>query len=282
MWIVEKKADSMQFVGGASGKNLEAWVERVAVPRHRLAERGENVQIRRALAKHFDDAGFEVTVQGAFENVVALPPRVGPISIVAAHFDSVPRSPGADDNASGVAVMMEVARLLADRAVGFVAFNAEEDGLLGSQDFVTNALPGIRHRIEAVHVLEMVGYRSSEPASLPMPWQPPSTRIGDFIALLGNDDSNAMVDAVIDARHPMQTRVIGAKTWGPIHRLLPDLTRSDHFPFWTAGMRAMLWTDTGNFRNPHYHRTTDTPETLDYAFMRDVANALTSTLRRQA
>jgi hypothetical protein len=47
--------------------------------------------------------------------------------------------------------------------------------------------------------------------------------------------------------------------------------RSDHLPFWNAGLPAVLWTDTGNFRNPHYHRASDTPATLDYAYMRDVA-----------
>jgi hypothetical protein len=65
--------------------------------------------------------------------------------------------------------------------------------------------------------------------------------------------------------------VLGAKTWGPLYRLFPDLARSDNFPFWSAGLAALLWTDTGDFRNPNYHRPTDTPDTLDYEFMRDVA-----------
>ena len=68
--------------------------------------------------------------------------------------------------------------------------------------------------------------------------------------------------------------LVAAKTWGPLHRVFPDLTRSDHFPFWNAGLPAVLWTDTGNFRNPNYHRATDTPDTLDYGFMREVAELI--------
>jgi hypothetical protein len=58
-----------------------------------------------------------------------------------------------------------------------------------------------------------------------------------------------------------------------------DITRSDHFPFWQAGLRAVLWTDTANFRNPHYHRPSDLPETLDYEFMARVTELLIEVLK---
>ncbi|MFO0668592.1 MAG: M28 family peptidase [Polyangiaceae bacterium] len=74
-------------------------------------------------------------------------------------------------------------------------------------------------------------------------------------------------------------RVLGAKTWGPMHRVFPDLTQSDHFAFWQRGLPATLWTDTAYFRNPNYHQPTDTPDTLDYAFMRDVAELLVAVVR---
>ena len=198
--------------------------------------------------------------------------------MVAAHFDSVPNCPGADDNASGVAVMLEVARLLSrlKLPVGFIAFNAEEDGMLGSQDFVLNGMHDLECPISMVHVLEMVGFRSQSgtPQPIPLPWVPKSLRTPDFIGLLGRGKSNVVIDQAANCRAAPELRLLGTKTWGPLHRLFPDLARSDHFPFWEASLPAVLWTDTANFRNPHYHRRTDTPETLDYAFMSEIAAVL--------
>ncbi len=91
------------------------------------------------------------------------------------------------------------------------------------------------------------------------------------MGLVAKGATNRLIDAALDSKAAPKLRVLGAKTWGPLHRLFPDLARSDHFPFWNAGLSALLWTDTGNFRNPNYHRPSDTPDTLDYAFMRDVA-----------
>lgn len=100
--------------------------------------------------------------------------------------------------------------------------------------------------------------------------------------LLTNGASNDSVDRALGSSAAPRLRLLGAKTWGPLYRLLPDLTRSDHFPFWNAGVRAALWTDTGNFRNPNYHRATDTPETLDYVFMTEIAELLSTMLSRQS
>jgi Zn-dependent M28 family amino/carboxypeptidase len=177
--------------------------------------------------------------------------------------------------------MLECARLLERsslrNAVGFIAFNAEEDGLLGSRDFVTHGLPRLRRRVSTTHVLEMVGFRhASSRATLPLPWVPASFDVPDFIGLIAKGRSNAIVDHAVTSRASPGLRIVAAKTWGPLHTVLPDITRSDHFPFWKAGIPAVLWTDTGNFRNPHYHRATDTPDTLDHAFMRDVAELLTA------
>lgn len=127
-----------------------------------------------------------------------------------------------------------------------------------------------------IHVLEMVGFRggSSRSQRLPLPWVPRRLEVPDFIGILANGRSNAAVDSAVASPSAPGLRLVGAKTWGPLHRLLPDLTRSDHFPFWSIGVPAVLWTDTGNFRNPHYHRVTDTPDTLDYRFMGGVAALL--------
>jgi Zn-dependent M28 family amino/carboxypeptidase len=229
----------------------------------------------------FERSGLSVTVQGPHRNVVALPPRPrASVTIIAAHYDSVPDCPGADDNASGLAVMLECARRLADTpalgAVGFIAFNAEEDGLLGSRDFVANGLPSLGCPIGRVHVLEMVGFRGKPSASqsLPLPWVPEKLRAPDYLALLAKGAANPIAEAALRSTSAPGLRLLAANTWGPLHSLQPDITRSDHFPIWCVGVPAVLWTDTGNFRNPHYHRPTDRPETLDYDFMAEVTTLL--------
>lgn len=268
---------------------LRWWVERLAVPRHIFANARNNAWVRDELALAFERCDLSVQIQGRYRNVLALPRGATgrPTTFIAAHYDSVPDCPGADDNASGLAVMLECARLLARPAqsvpIGFIAFNAEEDGLLGSRDFVTNGLPALRINVRSVHVLEMVGFRGGSGAQeAPLPWVPASLKIPDFIGLVAKGRSNAVIDCAMGQGASPALRVLAAKTWGPLHRLVPDLTRSDHFPFWNAGVPALLWTDTGNFRNPHYHRATDTPDTLDYPFMREVAELLCAIVSKEA
>jgi len=293
MWIRERavKNQSAPVLRGdqPGEKRLREWVEHLAVPRHNFANRRSNRWVREELAAAFERNGLSVQLQGRYANVIALPRDASgrPITFIAAHYDSVPDCPGADDNASGLAVMLECVRVLAGAGfrhpVGFIAFNAEEDGLLGSRDFVTSGLPALRINVRSVHVLEMVGFRhGSGRQEVPLPWVPASLKIPDFIGLVGKGCANASVDRAMSQAVAPELRVLAAKTWGPLHRLVPDLTRSDHFPFWVAGMPALLWTDTGNFRNPNYHRATDTPDTLDYKFMRDVAELLCATISEEA
>ncbi len=265
---------------------LRNWVERLAVPRHRLANPHNNRWVAEELGAALESYGLQVHLQGSYRNVVALPRSINrrALTLVAAHYDSTPDRPGADDNASGLAVMLECARLWSHSEehlpVGFVAFNGEEDGLLGSQDFVINGLPAVPYRIQSAHVLEMVGFcgAASAPQELPLPFLPASLRIPDFIGLLAKGRSNRILNRVLKLSGAPGLRLLAAKTWGPLHKLLPDLGRSDHLPFWNAGLPAVLWTDTGNFRNPHYHGTTDTPDKLDYSFMGNVAELLWETV----
>lgn len=291
MWFLSRAArsgvKSIESVDvGPEEARLRRWVERIAVPRHRRANAYANAWVQREVADELERQGYDVRIQGVFDNVVALPPRrSGPLTLVTAHYDSVPHCPGADDNASGVAVMLECARVLASSRtgadnVGFVAFNAEEDGLLGSRDFVANGLSALGGEVRNTHVLEMVGFRAAAKAQRsPFPWTPRALAIPDFIGVLTKGRSNAISDRAVRSAAARDLRVVAAKTWGPLHRVLPDLARSDHFPFWNAGLPAALWTDTANFRNPHYHRPSDTPETLDYGFMRDVAELLCAVCR---
>lgn len=294
MWIQERAVEGViPLPRGAvvpEEGRLRRWVEHLAVPRHNFANARKNVWVRDELGAAFERYGLSVQLQGRYRNVVALPRNAKgrPVTFVAAHYDSVPDCPGADDNASGLAVMLECARVLAQSddgpLVGFIGFNAEEDGLLGSRDFVAHGLPALPCTLDMAHVLEMVGFRkrSGPVQDLPFPWVPQSLRTPDFLGLVGKGRSNAVMDHAIKSTESPGLRLLTAKTWGPLHVLLPDLRRSDHFPFWTAGKPAVLWTDTANFRNPHYHGSTDTPDTLDYEFMREVATLLSGVVSREA
>jgi len=266
---------------------LEAQVQQLAVPRHALAEEAANQRAADWLARQLDGFGYRVQIQGRHRNVVALPDEPGPYTLVCAHYDTVPGTPGADDNASAVAVMLGAARTRPP-GVAFVAFNREEDGMLGSADFVRwLGAPG-RPRVAAVHVLEMVGYTDPRPNSQGVPppiprWMVPRDR-GDFLAVVGLGAGWRLAG---DVRRTAQ----GAMRVPPVVTLqaplgllgwAPDLGRSDHAPFLTAGLPAVMWTDTAEFRTPHYHLGSDVPETLDFTFMAEVLELLVQSLGRGA
>lgn len=111
-----------------------------------------------------------------------------------------------------------------------------------------------------------------------VPFTPAALRTPDFLGLVGKGASNRALSQLLACDAAPRLRLVGMKTWGPLHQVLPDITRSDHFPFWLDGVPAVLWTDTGNFRNPHYHLVTDTPDTLDFEFMDQVRQVLLAAL----
>ncbi len=290
MWIRQQKATAVARGPGRPfcERELESWVQALAHPRHFWAERSENQRIGDVIAEELGRIGFRVEAKGRYRNIVALPREESrPCTLVCAHYDSVPGSPGADDNASGVAVMLACARHVAASRVayahvGFVAFNAEEDGLLGSREFVTYGLPELRMTVEMVHVLEMCGYRAFHKGSQlgPLPPRLLGIDAGTFIAMIGRGASNRTVRKALGAELASTVHRVGLETTELASRALPDLSRSDHAPFWSANIPAVLWTDTGNFRNPNYHRASDTPETLDYRFMADVTKLVCRLLER--
>jgi Zn-dependent M28 family amino/carboxypeptidase len=167
-----------------------------------------------------------------------------------------------------------------------VAFNCEEDGLAGSRDFVASYLPKAHFKLQSAHILEMVGYASSAPGSQRIPAGLPvkiSDR-GDFLGLLANRFSSDIMDSVLRhaATYTPQLPVTGLKMRLGLEKHFPVLARSDHAPFWAKKIPALMWTDTSEFRNSNYHLRTDTPDTLDYAFLRSVAQLLTSSVVEQA
>lgn len=194
--------------------------------------------------------------------------------IISAHYDAWYL--GADDNASGVAVLLEAARILSQapppaRTIRLIAFDREEEGLIGSRRYVA------RHgddRVAVVINLDAVGYSDSTPGSqtsIP-PLTTPST--GDFLAVLASGGSRTALTQVAELSSLLPDPVFVVGVLAPGDSRYPgvgDLLRSDHAWFWAGDVPAVFFTDTADFRNPHYHKETDLPETLDYDFLTRVA-----------
>lgn len=257
-------------------------VKTISIPRHYISEPNNNKFVSEWIYKKFLEYGYQVTFQGKYNNVVAMPKKPYSSYILAgAHYDSVPFSPGADDNASAIASLLGCAKALSESTfnsipVIFVAFNREEDILLGSRDFVDHHIIPNKIHIRESHILEMVGYTSNYqniPKELPIK----APEKGDFIGLIANMKSNKLITHILDhaAQYMPDFNVVGLKTYFGMEKLFPVLKRSDHAAFWEAGIPSLMWTDTSEFRNPNYHRITDTPDTLNYHFLTKVTKLLT-------
>jgi Zn-dependent M28 family amino/carboxypeptidase len=290
------EVDSSAFVRGLAGQvrsdALGVHLAAFPAPRHRG---GADRAVEAALAHvrgAFEGYGWRVAEQpcrdprlGRGANLVARLPgvtRPGELVVVGAHHDTVPGSPGADDNGSGLAGLLELARLLGsgrwEATIELVAFDFEETGFAGSRAYVDALRPAGPAELLGVFILEMIGYRSDAPGSQSIPpgarWLFPKQvaevgrrgRRGDFIVALANRRAAALL------RHFAATAAQAAPDLPvfplPVPRFapLPDLYLSDHVPFWRAGLPAVMLTDTAYLRNPHYHLASDRPGTLDPAF----------------
>jgi hypothetical protein len=232
------------------------------------------------LERSLRDAGYDVRRHGYrvgthtcynLEAELASADPSGEVVVVGAHYDSVLGSPGANDNATGAAALVEIARDLAGsrpaRAVRFVAFVNEEPPY-----FQTEAMGSLVYarecrargdRVVGMLSLETIGYYTTEPGSQNYPFPLglfyPST--GDFIGFVGDEASRELVFATIasfrrDTRFPSEG--------GVLRDDLPGVGWSDHWAFWQAGYPAVEITDTAPFRYPHYHTAADTPDKVDY------------------
>jgi hypothetical protein len=217
------------------------------------------------------------------------------VLLICAHYDAVEGSPGADDNASGVAGLMEVARRLSspafasqtERTVRFALFNIEEEGLDGSFEHARIAeLRASEERIIGVINLEMIGYFTDEPNSqrspiprIPGVFEPPT--VGNTIALIANQASSEFARELVmlmESGSP-QLRTFTVDFVPGNGDAIPDTQRSDHAPFWFIGVPAVMVTDTSNFRNPHYHQPSDTIETLDLQRTAQVVSGIEHAVR---
>ncbi len=239
----------------------------------------------------FEQAGLSVREQDyqyydhRVTNLLATAPTTAGASayyLVGAHYDTVPGTPGADDNASAVAVLLELAgRLRNERLkapVLFAAFTLEEPpayltGHQGSRIFVRSCQSNSNRMLGAI-VLEMVGYtapRQHYPYLARWPGYPAQ---GDFIGIIGNWRSLRFGWTVLKGFRenqslPVRSLFLPFNGW-----ILPETRLSDHASFWDAGLPAVMVTDTAFFRNPNYHLPSDTIDTLDFTFMAELVKSL--------
>jgi Zn-dependent M28 family amino/carboxypeptidase len=212
--------------------------------------------------------------------------------LLGAHYDTVSGTPGADDNASGVAVLLEVARLALNltrpRAWAFAGFTCEEPPAfftpyMGSRVYARRARQQ-RHQILGMLCLEMVGYYSQTPRSQALPLTLrlmgyPTT--GNFIGLVSDRRSRPLMErleAAIKSGCNLPAVTLAVPLGGHI---LPEVRLSDHANFWDEGYPAIMLTDTAFMRNPHYHGPGDVMERLDLDAMTELTLGLVNFLRQE-
>lgn len=218
--------------------------------------------------------------------------------LASGHYDTVSNSPGADDNGTATAGLMEIMRILAPleyrNSIRFLAFDLEEAGLRGSIAYVTNHIPDWEETLGLLN-MEMIGYKdeTANSQSLPVGFNllfpdafnqviGDSSR-GNFLTNVANTASNDLKDAFDSCAtaYVPDLRVISLAAPGT-STVAPDLRRSDHAPFWDAGYQALMLTDAADLRNPNYHSTGDSVGTLDLQFYVQSTKAILATLAKLA
>lgn len=277
--------------------------EHLSILTHTIGERSvyaaENIRKTEQYIKStYTDLGLPVRVEDYGYNTLTVANICAELSfsknpsrryVLGAHYDSVAGTVGADDNASGVAVQLETARQLAflrgrrdlDLSVAFVSFALEEPPVygtryMGSRVYAKKARDK-QEQIDGMICLEMVGYACYEPGCQHYPFPlgffgyPEE---GNYIGIVGNFKSGAFTRSLFKAfQKNAELPVI--KLSVPLNgRILPAVRLSDHASFWDRGFKAVMVTDTAFFRNPHYHRASDTLEKLDYRFMAELVESL--------
>lgn len=250
------------------------------------------------IVRSFKGAGLRVRLQEyevagkIYANVVShIDVGAKKTIIVGAHYDVCGDQAGADDNASGVAGLLELARILQENRdrlrcnIEFIAYVLEEPPyfrtkFMGSY-IHAQSVKEKKQDIEYMLCLEMIGYFTDVKDSQEYP-SPLMKRIypttGNFIAVVGNLESAAPVTAIkksilANADIPCEGLVAPSE--------LPGVDFSDHFNYWDLGIKAVMITDTSFYRNKNYHKKTDTPDTLNYQKMSEVVKGLLPTFYKK-
>jgi len=275
--------------------NLRKHVTAIASREHNFFNLSELAASALYIEKTFAESGYTVMSQRFrveavemrnIEVEIAGESRASEIVLVGAHYDSVAGSPGANDNGSGVAAMLELARLLKASAPGrtlrFVAFVNEEPPFflgdaMGSRQY-TRRSKERGENVAAMFSLETIGYYSDEPGSQRYPFPIglfyPST--GNFIGFVSNLSSRPLLHEALASfrRHArIPSEGVAAPAW------IPGIDWSDHWSFWQEGWPALMVTDSALYRYPHYHTAQDTPDKVDYERLARVVTGLQGMVR---
>lgn len=267
-----------------------------------IGERNTVVPETLAAAAHYldrslTDAGYKVERQTytvmrddvRADNLIAEIRGNDEIVVIGAHYDAVDGTMGADDNASGVAAMLELARRFAKtkprRTLRFVAFANEEPPHFQSQDMgswqYAKRCRERNEKIVAMVSLETIGYYDDRPGSqqYPGPLAAFFPDTGNFIAFASNVGSRPLLSRAVKAFKSTTTFPIESAA---LPEVVPGIGWSDQWSFWQFGWPAIMVTDTAPFRNPHYHRPSDRPETLDYERLAHVTEGMVGVVRALA
>lgn len=244
---------------------------------------GLDLHVERETYRYRD---FEVS------NVIScLPTKEKPLLsyILGAHYDSVVGTVGADDNASAIAVQMETARELKAHftqhhlpiKVKFVSFALEEPPTFGTRYMGSRVhakgCKRKKERLDGMICLEMVGYTCCDPGCQKYPFPlmfMDYPKSGDFIGIVGNLRSKGLTNSLYRSFKKNSSLPVVKLTVPLGGYSLPAVGLSDHSSFWHNGYKAVMITDTAFYRNPHYHRPTDTMDKLDYDFMAQLVKSL--------
>lgn len=274
----------------ALAAELRASVEHLAgkIGERNASKKWELADAADWLAAELERAGYGVERQGyeagdiAAQNlIVEVRGRqaASEVVVVGAHYDSASSSPGADDNASGVAAVLALARRFRARApertLRFALFALEEPphfqtAAMGSLVYA-KSVAARGDKVVAMLGIESIGYFSDAPGSqhYPEAIAPGHPTTGNFVAVVGNPESAALLEGTVTILRQHATLPVEGAT------LAEDVAGwSDHWSFWQIGVPAVMITDTAPFRNEHYHRPTDTPDRLDFDRMARVVAGL--------
>ena len=263
-----------------------------SIPGGRSHLNGDGLAIAAAYIRtNFAESGARVTEQvynvgtATYTNVIAsFGPETGDRIIVGAHYDTVLGTPGADDNASGVAGLLELARALSGgmppTRIDLVAYVLEEPPFFRTEQMGSymhaKSLRDAKVKVRAMICLEMIGYYTDLPNSQEYPISGVATiygNRGDFIAVVGKMAKPALVRSVKRAMLAGgDLRIVSANAPGSI----PGIDFSDHLNYWAFDYPAVMLTDTAFYRNPNYHATSDTDDTLDYQRMAKLVDQIES------
>jgi len=277
--------------------SLRLHVQRIAA-RPRPPETSEHQAVRGYIIRQLENAGFSVRVAAHEEagvpclNVLTDPLPADerlPLVIVAAHYDSIVDSPGADDNASAVAALLEIGCFIRPHLDGagcrarlqLAAYDLEEYGLVGSA-IHSRELNQAGVSLLGMVALEMLGYVDTRPGSqmMPSPLKGMYPNVGNFIGIVGNEASADLLRSVAAGMNSIAGLPVEFIAVPGDGRLLGATRLSDHSSFWDQGYPAVMITDTSFFRNPHYHKASDTADTLDYDFLAKVTAGMCAAVLR--